>query len=110
MAYLLKVSSKSSSSSIAGAIAGMIKDGAAVEIQSVGAGAVNQAVKAIAIARGFLEPTGMEIVCVPTFVDVEIDGELRTAMHFDVEQRSSRSSRSEHNEAKQRELVAAGLH
>jgi stage V sporulation protein S len=109
MAYLLKVSSKSSSSSIAGAIAGMIKDGASVEIQSVGAGAVNQAVKAIAIARGFLEPVGIELVCVPTFVDVEIDGELRTAMHFDVEKRYGRTGLHERSETQQCELVA-GLH
>ena len=110
MAYLLKVSSKSSSSSIAGAIAGMIKDGAAVEIQSVGAGAVNQAVKAIAIARGFLEPTGIEIVCIPTFVDVEIDGEIRTAIHFDVEQRYGRNARHDRSEAKQLDMVGATLH
>ena len=62
----LKVSSKSSPASVAGAIAGMMKDGVPVEIQSVGAGAVNQAVKAIAISRGFLSPVGIEIVCVPS--------------------------------------------
>src|SRR5574344_537613 len=70
----LKVSSKSSPSSVAGAIAGMIKDGVPVDIQSVGAGAVNQAVKAIAISRGFLSPVGIEIVCVPSFADILIDG------------------------------------
>ncbi|MDO4841182.1 MAG: stage V sporulation protein S, partial [Phoenicibacter congonensis] len=63
----LKVSSKSSPASVAGAIAGMIKDGNPVEIQSVGAGAVNQAIKAIAISRGFLSPVGIEIVCIPSF-------------------------------------------
>ena len=61
----LKVSSKSSPASVAGAIAGMIKDGATVEIQAVGAGAVNQAVKAVAISRGFLSPVGIEICCIP---------------------------------------------
>lgn len=61
--HCLKVSSKSSPASVAGAIAGMMKDGMLVEIQSVGAGAVNQAVKAIAISRGFLSPIGIEIVC-----------------------------------------------
>ena len=66
----LKVSSKSSPASVAGAIAGMIKDGVAVEIQAVGAGAVNQAVKAIAISRGFLSPVGIEIMCVPAFADI----------------------------------------
>lgn len=83
----LKVSSKSSPASVAGAIAGMIKDGSHVEIQSVGAGAVNQAVKAIAISRGFLSPVGIEIVCIPSFADIVIDGEYRTAIRFSVEPR-----------------------
>lgn len=83
----LKVSSKSSPASVAGAIAGMIKDGSSVEIQSVGAGAVNQAVKAIAISRGFLSPIGIEIACVPSFADIVIDGEYRTAIRFTVEPR-----------------------
>lgn len=83
----LKVSSKSSPASVAGAIAGMIKDGSAVGIQAVGAGAVNQAVKAIAISRGFLSPVGIEIVCVPSFADIIIDGEYRTAIRFSVESR-----------------------
>lgn len=97
----LKVSSKSSPASVAGAIAGMIKDGVPVEIQSVGAGAVNQAVKAMAIARGFLAPVGIEVACVPSFADIVIDGEYRTAIRFTVEPRyqhgssvSSSSSRS----------------
>lgn len=79
---LLKVSSKSSPASVAGAIAGMVKDGVPVEIQSVGAGAVNQAVKAIAISRGFLSPIGIEVACVPNFADIVIDGEYRTAIRF----------------------------
>jgi stage V sporulation protein S len=83
----LKVSSKSSPASVAGAVAGMIKDGKHVEIQSVGAGAVNQAVKAIAISRGFLSPVGIEIACIPSFSDVVIDGEYRTAIRFLVETR-----------------------
>ncbi len=78
----LKVSSKSSPASVAGAIAGMVKDGVPVEMQAVGAGAVNQAVKAIAISRGFLSPVGIEIACVPSFADIIIDGEYRTAIHF----------------------------
>ena len=81
----LKVSSKSSPASVAGAIAGMIKDGSPVEIQAVGAGAVNQAVKAIAISRGFLSQVGIEIACVPYFADNVIDGEYRTAIRFAVE-------------------------
>ncbi len=84
----LKVSSKSSPASVAGAIAGMIKDGNPVELQSVGAGAVNQAVKAIAISRGFLAPIGIEIVCIPSFADIVIDGEYRTAIRFTVEPRT----------------------
>ena len=85
----LKVSSKSSPASVAGAIAGMIKDGTQVEIQSVGAGAVNQAVKALAISRGFLSPVGIEIVCTPSFADIVIDGEYRTAIRFAIEPRST---------------------
>ncbi len=87
----LKVSSKSSPASVAGAIAGMVKDGVCVEIQAVGAGAVNQAVKAIAISRGFLSPVGIEIVCVPSFADIVIDGEYRTAIRFSVEPRYVRN-------------------
>ena len=63
----LKVSSKSSPASVAGAVAGMVKDGVPVNMQCVGAGAVNQAIKAVAIARGFLIPTGVDISCAPTF-------------------------------------------
>ena len=81
----LKVSSKSSPASIAG----MIKDGLHVDIQAVGAGAVNQAVKAIAISRGFLSPVGIEIVCAPSFADIVIDGEYRTAIRFTVEPRGA---------------------
>lgn len=78
----LKVSSKSSPASVAGAIAGLVKDGSPVNIQCVGAGAVNQAIKAVAIARGFLIPTGVDISCAPTFSDIEISGESRTAIRI----------------------------
>ena len=88
-ANCLKVSSKSSPASVAGAIAGMVKDGIPVDIQAVGAGAVNQAVKAIAISRGFLSPVGIEVVCAPSFADIVIDGEYRTAIRFSVEPRSA---------------------
>lgn len=81
----LKVSSKSSPASVAGAIAGLIKDGNPVRIQSVGAGAVNQAVKAIAIARGYLMPVGIDISCTPAFAEVVIGGEARTAIRFTVD-------------------------
>ncbi|MEE8703680.1 MAG: stage V sporulation protein S [Olsenella sp.] len=80
----LKVSSKSSPASVAGAIAGMVKDGVPVNIQCVGAGAVNQAIKAVAIARGFLIPTGVDVSCAPTFSDIEIGGESRTAIRIAV--------------------------
>ena len=80
----LKVSSKSSPASVAGAIAGMVKDGVPVNLQAVGAGAVNQAVKAIAIARGFLIPVGIDISVAPTFSDVIIDGAQRTAIRIAV--------------------------
>lgn len=80
----LKVSSKSSPASVAGAIAGLVKDGAAVNLQAVGAGAVNQAVKAVAIARGFLIPVGFDISIAPTFSDIQIDGDSRTAIRLAV--------------------------
>lgn len=80
----LKVSSKSSPASVAGAIAGMVKDNVPVKIQAVGAGAVNQAIKAIAIARGFLIPSGLDVSVTPTFSDIEIDGNSRTAIRIAV--------------------------
>lgn len=78
----LKVSSKSNPNSVAGALAGIIKEEHAAELQTVGAGALNQAVKAIAIARGFLAPVGIDLVCVPSFAEIEILGEQRTAIKF----------------------------
>lgn len=80
----LKVSSKSSPASVAGAIAGLVKDGVPVNMQCVGAGAVNQGIKAVAIARGFLIPTGFDISCAPTFSDILINGESRTAIRLSV--------------------------
>lgn len=80
----LKVSSKSSPASVAGAIAGMVKDAHPVELQAVGAGAVNQSIKAIAIARGFLVPSGIDIACIPSFQDIDINGEKRTAIRLAV--------------------------
>ena len=82
---ILKVSSKSNSSSIAGAIALVFKEHDSVEIQAVGAGAINQAVKAIAIARGYVAPSGKNLVCTPAFSDISIDGEERTAIKLIVE-------------------------
>ena len=68
----------------AGAIAGMVKDGVPVNIQCVGAGAVNQAIKAVAIARGFLIPTGFDVSCAPVFSDILINGESRTAIRLSI--------------------------
>jgi len=87
---VLKVSSKSSPNSVAGALAGVIREDGAVEIQTVGAGALNQAIKAIAIARGFVAPTGFDLVCAPAFADIEINGEERTAIRLLVEPRPMR--------------------
>ena len=72
---------------MAGALAAIIKEKNIVEIQAVGAGAINQAVKAIAIARGFVAPSGRDIVCIPAFTDIEIDGEERTAIKLIVQPR-----------------------
>ncbi|MDP4180270.1 MAG: stage V sporulation protein S [Bacillota bacterium] len=84
---VLKVSSKSNPNSIAGALAGVIREKGSAEIQAIGAGALNQAVKAIAIARGFVAPSGIELICIPAFTDVVIDGEERTAIKLLVEPR-----------------------
>lgn len=77
---VLKVSSKSSPNAVAGALAGVIRERGSAEIQAIGAGAINQAVKAVAIARGFVAPSGIDLVCIPAFVDIQIDGEERTAI------------------------------
>ncbi|MGQ9512363.1 MULTISPECIES: stage V sporulation protein S [Thermodesulfitimonas] len=84
---ILKVSAKSNPNSVAGALAGVLRERGSAEIQAIGAGAVNQAVKAIAIARGFVAPSGMDLVCIPAFTDVMIDGEERTAIKIIVEPR-----------------------
>ena len=72
---VLKVSTKSNPNSVAGALAAVIKEKNVVEIQAVGAGAINQAIKAVAISRGFVAPTGKDIVCIPAFTHIEINGE-----------------------------------
>ena len=82
---ILKVSSKSNASSVAGALANVFRDKGIVEIQAVGAGAINQAIKEIAIARGFVAPNGKNLVCIPAFSDISIDGEERTAIKLIVE-------------------------
>lgn len=84
---VLKVSSHSNPNSVAGALAGVIREHGRAEIQAIGAGAINQAVKAIAIARGFVSPSGIDLVCIPAFADIEIDGEERTAIKLIVQPR-----------------------
>ena len=84
---IIKVSAKSRSTSVAGAIAGVIREHGRAEVQSIGAGAVNQAIKATAIARGYLTLDGIDVVCIPSFTEVEIDGQERTALRFLVEPR-----------------------
>lgn len=81
----LKVSSKSDSNRVAGALANVLREQSCVEIQAIGAGALNQAIKGIAIARGFVAPSGKNLVCIPAFSDITIDGEERTAIKLIVE-------------------------
>lgn len=87
---VLKVSSHSNPNSVAGALAGVVREQGAAEIQTVGAGALNQAVKAIAIARGFVAPSGIDLTCVPAFADILINGEERTAIRMLIEPRDMR--------------------
>lgn len=84
---ILKVSARSRPSSVAGAIAGVVRETGRAEVQSIGAGATNQAVKAVAIARSYLQEDGIDIVCTPSFVEVMIEQEERTAIRLVVEKR-----------------------
>lgn len=84
---VLKVSAKSSPNSVAGALAGVLRESGTAEMQAVGAGAINQAVKAIAIARGFVAPSGIDLICIPAFTDIMIDNEERTAIKLIVQPR-----------------------
>lgn len=84
---VLRVSTKSNPNSVAGALAGVLREKGTAELQAVGAGALNQAVKAVAIARGFVAPSGIDLVCVPAFADIEIDGEERIAIKLIIESR-----------------------
>ena len=85
MVEVLKVSGKSNPNSVAGALAGVLREKGGAEIQAIGAGALNQAVKAVAIARGFVAPGGIDLVCVPAFTDIFIEGEERTAIKLIIE-------------------------
>ncbi|MGQ0569597.1 MAG: stage V sporulation protein S [Armatimonadota bacterium] len=82
MPEVLKVSADSKPKAVAGAVAAVVREKGSVELQAVGAGAVNQAVKAIAISRGFVAPNGIDLVTIPAFTKVEIDGQERTAIKF----------------------------
>ena len=82
---ILKVSSKSNPNSVAGALANILKERDTVDIRAIGAGALNQSVKAIIICRGFLAPSGKNLVCVPAFADIKIDNEERTAIKLIVQ-------------------------
>ena len=84
---LIRVAAKSRSTAVAGAIAGVVRETGRVNVQAIGAGAVNQAVKAVVIARSYLEMDGIDIICIPVFVDVMIDDQERTAVRLCVETR-----------------------
>ncbi len=79
---ILKVAATSNPSSVAGALAGLMREQGTVEVQAIGAAAINQAVKAIAIARGYIAPNGIDLVCIPAFVDVDISGVQKTGIKF----------------------------
>jgi stage V sporulation protein S len=84
---ILKVSAQSNPNSVAGALAGVMRERETAELQAIGAGATNQAVKAIAIARSYLDSSDYDLVCMPEFIDVEIDGKERTAIRLAIERR-----------------------
>jgi stage V sporulation protein S len=84
---VIKVSAGSRTSAVAGAIAGVVREHKRAEVQAIGAGAVNQAVKATAIARGYLQEDGIDVICIPEFTSVDIDGKERTAIRLVVEPR-----------------------
>ena len=81
---LLKVSAKSNPNMVAGAIAGITRENKTVELQAIGAGSVNQAIKAIAVARAFLEDDAIQIACIPAFSEITVSDETRTAIKFTV--------------------------
>ena len=86
---IIKVSSKSISQKVAGSIANIYREGgSSVEIQAIGAGALNQAIKALAIARGYVAPLGINLICTPAFLDITINGEEKTAIKLIVENKN----------------------
>jgi stage V sporulation protein S len=86
---MIKVSANSRTSAVAGAIAGVIRENKHAEVQAIGAGAVNQAIKALVLATGYLKNDGIDVVCMPEFVDVQIDDKVRTAIKLVVEPRNA---------------------
>lgn len=84
---VLRVASKSNPNSVAGAIAGVLSEKGKTEVQAIGAGAINQSIKAIAIARGYVAPSGMNVICIPAFTTIIINDEERTAIKLIVEPR-----------------------
>lgn len=84
---IIKVAGTSRTSAVAGAIAGVIRENKRAEVQAIGASAINQAVKAMALARGYLANDGYDIIFIPEFVDVQIEDKVRTAIKFTVEPR-----------------------
>ena len=82
---VLKVAAQSKPTAVAGAVAGLIREEGHAELQAIGAGAVNQAIKAIAISRSYLSPQHLDIICIPTFMEVEINHAQRTGMRLVVE-------------------------
>jgi stage V sporulation protein S len=84
---IIKVSANSRTSSVAGAIAGVIREHKHAEVQAIGAGAVNQAMKALVLATGYLKEDGIQIACVPEFADVSIEDKVRTAIKLVIDVR-----------------------
>jgi stage V sporulation protein S len=84
---VIKVKANSRTAAVAGAIAGVVREHKRAEVQAIGAGAVNQAVKAAVLAKGYLAEDGIAVVCIPEFVDVDIEGKIRTAIKIVVEPR-----------------------
>jgi stage V sporulation protein S len=82
---MIKVSATSRTSAVAGAIAGVIREHRRAEVQAIGAGAVNQAMKALVLATGYLKNDGIFVSCVPEFADVTIDDKVRTAIKLVIE-------------------------
>jgi stage V sporulation protein S len=98
MPDMIKVSAQSLTTAVAGAIAGVVRDHGRADVQAIGASAVNQAVKAIAIAHGYLEDDRLDIYCLPAFVEVQIGGQERTAIRFAVEVLAEEGEDDEYDE------------